>query len=83
MTTEELRRAVGITRDTLYYLEYRGYITPKKTRVGDRFVRDYSQRDADIVRIMWHYHHQQDLSYMLAYEKALQDLQKPQLALGS
>jgi DNA-binding transcriptional MerR regulator len=73
MRPADVLKEVPISRERLYYLEQKGYIDPKKTVRGDRELRDYSQRDLEIVRLMWKYI-EEGFRYKIAYQKALKDL---------
>ena len=73
MTTSELLRRIPIPRHKLYYLEQKGYISPKKNQVGEKEFRDYSERDAEKVRLIWRFV-QEGFRYRVAHEKALESI---------
>jgi DNA-binding transcriptional MerR regulator len=73
MKPSDVLREIPIPRDKLYYLEQKGYITPRKTLKGERELRDYSEKDLEMVRLMWQYI-QQGFRYRVAYQKALNSL---------
>lgn len=45
MKTSEIIDKVKIPRHKLYYLEQKGYVTPKKTPMGDLEAREYTDQD--------------------------------------
>ena len=72
MTTRELlKRLPGLSRDTLYYWERRGWIAASPGTPGGR--RAYSEAEFRKIAKIWEYY-QQGLRPEKAYERALQDL---------
>ena len=55
MKTSEIIRTIDIPINKLYYLEQKGYITPRRAPVGDRDVIEYSQQDVEKIRLIWKY----------------------------
>lgn len=83
MRTPELLSHIDIPRHKLYYLEQKGYIRPKKTVIGEKEFREYSEDDVRKVECIWKYL-KKGFKYKIAYEKAMEDLSNPQMAfLGS
>ena len=80
MKTPELLTKIDIPRHRLYYLEQKGYITPKKTTVGEKEFREYSKDDLDKVELIWKYL-KKGFKYKVAYEKAMEELNDPQMTL--
>ena len=80
MKTPELLAKIDIPRHRLYYLEQKGYITPKKTTVGEKEFREYSEEDLSKVEIIWKYL-KKGFKYKVAYEKAMEELNDPQMTL--
>ncbi len=78
MKTSELVKELQITRDTLYYLEKKGFVTPKKTKAGKKLIRDYSEEEVRKVELIWK-HLRRGFKYEVAYEKALAELGNPEL----
>jgi DNA-binding transcriptional MerR regulator len=76
--TSQLVKELQITRDTLYYLEKKGFITPKKRKAGKKLIRDYSEVDVRKVELIWKYL-KMGFKYEVAYEKALEQLNNPEL----
>ena len=74
-TREILKRLPGLSRDTLYYWERRGWVTPSPTDApsGERSRREYSDEAFRTIAKIWEYY-QQGLRPEKAYEHALQDL---------
>jgi DNA-binding transcriptional MerR regulator len=73
MTTSELLRIVDIPRDRLYYLEHKGYISPRKVPRGELQAREYSDEEVLKVKLIWKYL-QQGFKHRVAYAKALEEL---------
>lgn len=65
----------GITMDHLHNWERQGYLAPARTRVGKKQVREYSEREATFIRIMWFYY-RQGLSPKNAHRSAREELAK-------
>jgi len=80
ISTQELLALIDIPRQKLYYLEQKGFITPKKTSIGDKEFREYSEEDVKKVEYIWKYL-KKGFKYRIAYEKALEELSSPQLNL--
>lgn len=80
MNTPELLAKIDIPRHRLYYLEQKGYITPKKTTVGEKEFREYSKDDLDKVEVIWKFL-KKGFKYKVAYEKAMEELNDPQMTL--
>ncbi len=78
MKTSQLVKKLQITRDTLYYLEKKGFIEPEKTRAGKKLLREYSEKDVRKVELIWK-HLKMGFKYEVAYEKALEELNNPGL----
>ena len=73
MTTRELlKRIPGLSRDTLYYWERKGWVSP--TVEGAR--RQYSEAQVKLVERLWHYYHHESLRAEKAFERARADLGK-------
>lgn len=75
MNTTELVQNLGIPHRKLYYLEQKGYISPKKIIAGDKEFRDYTDQDVQKIRHIWKYL-KQGFKYKAAYDKALSDLKR-------
>jgi DNA-binding transcriptional MerR regulator len=73
MKPSDVLKEIPIPREKLYYLEQKGYINPIKTLKGERELRDYSESDLEMVRLIWGYI-QQGFRYRIAYQKALRTL---------
>ncbi|MBI5561224.1 MAG: MerR family transcriptional regulator [Deltaproteobacteria bacterium] len=80
MRTPELLAHIDIPRHKLYYLEQKGYIKPKKTVIGEKEFREYSEEDVRRVECIWKYL-KKGFKYKTAYEKAIEDISNPQMAL--
>ena len=75
MKTSKLLQKINIPRHKLYYLEQKGFITPKRIPMGDLEARDYSQSDFEKIKAIWIYL-QQGFKHKTAYKKAMKDLQR-------
>jgi hypothetical protein len=70
----------GMKREDVYYLEERGYLRPLKQRHGRLERNLYIKEQVDLLITVWKYRKQR-LSPRRAYEKALQEHRRGQLAL--
>ncbi len=80
MKTPEVLARIDIPRHKLYYLEQKGYISPRKTVVGEKTFRDYSEEDVRKIECIWKYL-KKGFKYKIAYEKAMEELSNPQMEL--
>lgn len=80
ISTQELLSKIDIPRQKLYYLEQKGFITPKKRQIGEKEFREYSGEDLLKVEHIWKYL-KKGFKYRVAYEKAIEELQSPELDL--
>ena len=80
ISTQELLAQIDIPRQKLYYLEQKGFIKPKKTRIGEKEFREYTEEDVKRVEYIWKYL-RNGFKYRVAYEKAMEELSGPQLNL--
>lgn len=78
--TPELLAKIDIPRQKLYYLEQKGFIAPKKTVIGEKEFREYSDEDVKKVEFIWKYL-KKGFKYKVAFEKAMEELVHPQLDL--
>jgi hypothetical protein len=70
----------GMKREDVYYLEERGYLHPLKQRHGRLERNLYTKEQVELLLTVWKYR-RQGLSPRRAYEKALQENRRGQLAL--
>jgi DNA-binding transcriptional MerR regulator len=78
MTTHEiLKQLPGLSRDTIYYWERRGWIasSPATARSGEASRREYSDEEFRKIQKIWKYY-QEGLRPEKAYERALKDLKE-------
>ncbi len=80
ISTQELLAKIDIPRQKLYYLEQKGFISPKKKQVGEKEFREYSEKDLILVEHIWKYL-KRGFKYRVAYEKAREELLNPELDL--
>lgn len=73
MNTSGILNRVNIPRHKLYYLEQKGYITPKKVLIGELEVREYSPEDLLKIQLIWKYL-QLEFKHKVAYQKTLEEI---------
>lgn len=78
MRTKEVLEKIDIPRDRLYYLEYKGFIKPKRIPMGEIEAREFSNKDFHRIQIIWKYL-KQGFKYRVAYKKAIEEIDNPQL----
>jgi len=80
ISTQDLLSRIDIPRQKLYYLEQKGFISPKKRQIGEKEFREYSEADLVTVEFIWKYL-KKGFKYRVAFEKAMEELQNPELDL--
>ncbi|HEY4705945.1 MAG TPA: MerR family transcriptional regulator [Thermodesulfobacteriota bacterium] len=78
--TPDLLSKIDIPRQKLYYLEQKGFIKPQKIVIGEKEFREYSDEDVKKVEFIWKYL-KKGFKYKIAFEKAMEEMQSPQLNL--
>lgn len=73
--TEMIKKLDGLTPDLLYYWERQGYIRPKRKKIGKKSVRDYSNRDFELIEVMFKFY-KKGLKPKLCREKAIEEVQR-------
>lgn len=73
MKTSQILEQIGIPRHKLYYLEQKGYITPKRIPMGDLEAREYSAVDVKKIALIWKYL-KKGFKHKSAYKKAMEEL---------
>ncbi len=73
MKTSELLDRIDIPRHKLYYLEQKGYVTPKRIPMGDLEAREFSDDDFRLVAAIWKYL-KKGFKHKIAYQKALDEV---------
>ncbi len=73
MKTAEILNRIDIPRHKLYYLEQKGYITPKRVPMGDLEAREYSGEDVERIRFIWKYL-KKGFKHKIAYQKAMEEM---------
>lgn len=68
---------VDIPRSKLYYLEQKGYVSPRKKVVGEKTYRYYSRQDVEKIGLIWS-HLKRGMRYRVAYQMATDVLKGPQ-----
>lgn len=75
MKTSDIIDKVKIPRHKLYYLEQKGYVTPRRVAMGDLEAREYSERDLVKVSLIWKYL-KKGFKHKVAYKKAMTEMPK-------
>ncbi len=78
MYITELSKDSGASLDQIRYLEKKGFIVSMWIKLRKRKVRFYSEEEAMKVRLIAKYL-DQGFRYDVAFEKAVDEIQKPQL----
>lgn len=73
MKTAEILEQIDIPRHKLYYLEQKGYITPRRFPMGDLEAREYSPEDVMRIKFIWKYL-KKGFKHKVAYQKAMQEM---------
>lgn len=73
MRTAEILEKINIPRHKLYYLEQKGYISPKRIPMGDLESRDYSKEDYLKIQAIWKYL-QKGYKHRSAYAQAMKEI---------
>lgn len=73
MKTSEILHEIDIPRHKLYYLEQKGYVTPKRIPMGDLEAREYSREDLLKIKFIWKYL-SKGFKHKVAYEMAMEEL---------
>ncbi len=73
MRTAEILEQIDIPRHKLYYLEQKGYITPRRVPMGDLEAREYSAEDVIKIRLIWKYL-KKGFKHRVAHEKAMGEM---------
>ncbi len=74
MKTSDILQAIDIPRHKLYYLEQKGYVVPKRIPMGDLEAREYTDKDAMKIKLIWKYL-RKGFKHKVAYEKAMEELE--------
>lgn len=73
MKTSEILQKVDIPRHKLYYLEQKGYVTPKRIPMGDLEAREYTHTDLVKIKLIWKYL-TKGFKHKVAYEMAMEEM---------
>jgi DNA-binding transcriptional MerR regulator len=73
MKTSEILNKLDIPRHKLYYLEQKGYVSPKRIPMGDLEAREYSRLDFERIKTIWKYL-QRGYKHKAAYQMAVQEM---------
>jgi DNA-binding transcriptional MerR regulator len=73
MKTSEILNKLDIPRHKLYYLEQKGYVSPKRIPMGDLEAREYSRQDFERIKTIWKYL-QRGYKHKAAYQMAVQEM---------
>lgn len=75
MKTAEILNKIDIPRHKLYYLEQKGYVTPKRIPMGDIEAREYSRHEFERIRVIWKYL-KQGYKHKTAFQMAVEELKE-------
>ena len=78
MRISALAKESGTTTDLIRYLETKGFIRPKRLKLEKRIVRDYSEEEVELVKLIAKYI-QEGFKHDVAYGKATDQLSNPRL----
>ena len=73
MKTSEILNKLDIQRHKLYYLEQKGYVSPKRIPMGDLEAREYSRQDFERIKTIWKYL-QRGYKHKAAYQMAVEEM---------
>jgi len=73
MRTKDILKKIDIPREKIYYLEYKGFIKPKRIPMGEIEAREFSKEDFEKIKIIWKYL-KQGFKHKVAYQKAMEEL---------
>ena len=80
MRANELINCIpGMTMDHLHNWERQGYLAPGRIRVGKKQIRNYTEKEALLIKVMW-FHYQKGLSPRHAYRTAAEEIAKKALS---
>lgn len=69
MKTSEILNKINIPRHKLYYLEQKGYVSPKRIPMGDLEAREFTLQDFELIKAIWKYL-QKGFKHKAAYQRA-------------
>jgi DNA-binding transcriptional MerR regulator len=78
MRITEFARKTGATLDELRYIEKKGFITSRRTRIKQREVRQFQETDIRKIELIIKYR-RQGFTWDTAFNKASQEMEKPSL----
>jgi len=73
MRTKDVLKKIDIPREKIYYLEYKGFIKPKRIPMGEIEAREFSKEDFKKIETIWKYL-KQGFKHKVAYQKAMEEL---------
>ena len=73
MKTSEILNKLDIPRHKLYYLEQKGYVSPKRIPMGDLEAREYIRQDFERIKTIWKYL-QRGYKHKAAYQMAVEEM---------
>ena len=78
MRITQVPKLVGATTDEIRYLESKGYIQGRRILLMKREVRDYAESEVRKIELIIKYR-REGFELEAAYQKALEELQRPRL----
>ena len=73
MKTSEILNKLDIPRHKLYYLEQKGYVSPRRIPMGDLEAREFSKQDFERIKTIWKYL-QRGYKHKAAYQMAVAEM---------
>jgi DNA-binding transcriptional MerR regulator len=74
----ELAKVAGTSGDELRYLERKGFLSPSRTQLKRRKVRQYQEADIRKVQLIIKYR-RQGFTWNVAFQKAMREMDNPLL----
>ena len=78
MRISQLAKDIGVSTDLLRYMETKGFVCPSRVKLQKRVIRDYSEEDVLLIKIMAKYL-DEGFKLDMAHEKAKLEIQNPRL----
>jgi DNA-binding transcriptional MerR regulator len=80
MRLNQVSSLTGLPTDQIRYLEKKGFVKPIWKQLKERRVREYPEDEVQKIQVLAKYLNQ-GFKYEVAYDKALNEIQRPRLPL--
>jgi len=77
-----LKRVDSLTYDRLTYFVRAGYVKPKKIKRKSLYYNDFSEEDVELIKRAWELIFRHDVRTRVAFKKAREEVEDPQLTLN-